>query len=268
MTPSRQRWLNHTNLTLHFRERCCDSTSALRQESVFRKFSSTCNFLKFVVRFCIQFSILQSPSLNCPVSLSWSADSASSVRSFLVVFFPRFSSGAVDCFLSVKNEQRFGCTPGQRASLMPAAAIKLFTPLTSLESCQDPEHQDHAAGKELGERWCLVEAPLHAVWGSDFHPCSWSGLCHSLDPAWLCPLLTLASLFLALDCFVPMDLSGKWDWVWPWLLSPVCSAGPMQVPGLPDTVLAQLFILSGVASPCRSLTKTVRKNLRFKSNAN
>lgn len=126
MTPSWQRWLNHTNLTLHFRERCCDSTSALRQESIFRKFSSTCNFLKFVVRFCIQFSILQSPSLNCPVSLSWSADSASSVRSFLAFFFPRSSSGAVGCFLCVKNEQGFGCTPGQRASLMPAAAIYLL----------------------------------------------------------------------------------------------------------------------------------------------
>ena len=66
-------------------------------------------------------------------------------------------------FLHVKNEQGFGCTPGQRASLTSAAAIKSFTSLASLESCQDLEPQDHAAGKELGERQCLAEAPLHAV---------------------------------------------------------------------------------------------------------
>lgn len=221
---------------------------SLGQESVFRKFSSTCNFLKFIVRFCIQFSILQSTSLNHSISLSWSADSASSVRSFLAFF----SSIFIRCCRSFSCMLRMSRGLGiQLAREIPLCQLQLlnhflhcFTGelsgpwapqvwLPMLEASPDMV-QLQPEITLLGKSWVRDDALLRLPFTQ--HKAQTFSLAPdlgSLNPAWLCPSLTLNSVCFTLDCLVPMDLSGNWDWGWgwSWLFSPTCSAGPMQVPG-------------------------------------
>lgn len=162
------------NLTLRFRERCCNTTSALRQESVLKNFSSSCNFLKFV----------------------------------------------------------------------PAASpdVVWLTPAVSLP----------------GRVWASEEAVLRV-------PVVQCGLLGwAVSPPRPCLAVSLADLARSL---LGPGLPGPRGPVWPLglglapapLAVPLCH--PLAGPGAAGHLLAPLRVLSGAASPCRSLPKTVRKNL-------